>query len=91
MQDSLATMLVVGGIISVAATIPQALTLIKTKDTSTLNLPSWVVWFCYQIISVSYAFSIKAYLYFTLNLMWAIFYAVMVFLIIKYRRESATS
>ena len=87
MQDSLATMLVVGGVVSVAATIPQALMLIKVKRTEELSLPSWVIWFIYQLVSVSYSYSIKAYLYMTINAMWAVFYAVMIYLIVKYRRN----
>lgn len=82
-------MLVVGGVVSVAATIPQALMLVKVKRSDELSLPSWVIWFGYQLISVAYSFTIYAYLYVAINAMWAIFYAVMIFLIVKYRRQPA--
>ncbi len=82
-------MLVVGGVISVAATIPQALMLVKVKRSDELSLPSWVIWFGYQLVSVVYSYSIKAYLYVAINAMWAIFYAVMIYLIVKYRHTPA--
>lgn len=61
--------------------------LVKVKRSDELSLPSWVIWFAYQLISVTYSYSIKAYLYVAINAMWAAFYAVMIFLIVKYRRQ----
>ncbi len=86
MQSFLATLLVIGGFAAVVATIPQALKVIKLKRSDELNLTSWVIWMLYQLISVAYSYSIKAYLYVALNILWGVFYAVMVFLIIKYRK-----
>ena len=87
MQSFLATMLVIGGLAAVVATIPQALKVIRLKRSDELNLASWVIWLLYQVISVVYSYSIGAYLYVALNTLWGIFYGVMVVLIIKYRNN----
>lgn len=87
MQQALAFLLLVGGLASVMAAIPQLSKLVKLKHSTEFNLFSWSVWFFYQVISVAYSVSIKAYVYALINSLWATFYFVMIVLIIKYRKN----
>jgi len=77
--------LVVLGTVSVIAAIPQLITLLQRKKSDQFNLFSWVVWLAYQFTSCIYSFSIKAYAYLFINILWTIFYAVMVMAILKFR------
>jgi len=82
-------LLVICGMISVIATIPQLLKLIKLKHSTEFNLFSWIVWLIYQTVSVAYSWRIKAYLYVVINSLWVGFYLVMVILIIRYRKNDS--
>jgi len=85
MHDTLAFLLLVGGLASVIASIPQLVKLIKLKHSTEFNLFSWSIWFCYQAISVAYSLSIKAYVYVLINSLWTAFYLAMIILIVRYR------
>jgi len=86
MHNLLALLLLLGGLASVIAAIPQLLKLIKLKHSTEFNLFSWSIWFCYQAISVAYSLNIKAYVYAVINSLWTAFYLAMIILIIKYRK-----
>jgi len=90
-HDFLATSLLLGGLVSVLATIPQAAKLIKAKRSDELSLASWIIWFAYQLISIAYSVSIQAWTYVLINACWAVFYALMVGLIIKYRFNTSSN
>jgi len=86
MRNTLATLLLIGGLASVLAAVPQLLKLVKLKRSVEFNLFSWVIWLLYQAISIAYTLDIKAYVYVVINSLWLGFYSVMVILIIRYRR-----
>lgn|GEM_PF-5708289 len=77
--------LLILGTLSVIAAIPQLYTLWQVKASDQFNLFSWFVWFVYQISAGVYSYAIHAYVYFGVNVAWALFYAVMLVLIIKFR------
>lgn len=85
-NNLLATLLLFFGLIAVVAAIPQLLTLLKLKKSEEFSLSTWIIWLCYQSISVLYSIQINAYAYVAINSLWTLFYLCMVFLIIKYRR-----
>lgn len=78
-------LLVLGGISAIAA-IPQLYTLAHAKKSDQFNLFSWLVWLGYQSTSCAYSYAIHAYAYFAINILWTLFYAVMVIFILKFRR-----
>lgn len=78
-------MLLFGGIASVVASVPQLVKLLRLKHSVEFNLFSWTVWLLYQCISVAYTIYIGARIYAVINGLWVCFYAIMVFLIIRYR------
>jgi uncharacterized protein with PQ loop repeat len=78
-------LLLILGVISVLAAIPQLYTLWQVKASDQFNLFSWFVWFGYQATSCVYSYSIRAYVYFGVNIAWTLFYALMLVLIIKFR------
>ena len=82
------SVLVILGTISVIAAIPQLFTLVKRKKSDQFNLFSWFMWLAYQFTSCIYSYSIKAYAYLFINILWTIFYAVMVITILKFRKPS---
>lgn len=85
MQYILATALAITGCLSVIAVIPQLLQLLKIKRSDEFSLISWTTWLIYQVVSVLYTISIKVWVYAAINILWVLFYATMVYLIIKYR------
>lgn len=80
--------LIVLGTFSVIAAVPQLLTLLKRRKSDQFNLFSWFIWLAYQATSCVYSFSIKAYAYLFINILWTIFYAIMVITILKFRKPS---
>jgi len=88
MQIILATALAVTGCLSVIAAVPQLLQLLKIKHSDGFSLISWSTWLMYQVVAVLYTMSIKAWVYFVINLLWVAFYTTMVYLIIKYHVKS---
>jgi uncharacterized protein with PQ loop repeat len=87
MHQILALLLLLGGLASVLAAIPQLIKLISLKHSTEFNLFSWTIWLFYQAISVAYSFNIKAYVYVVINSLWVTFYLTMVALIVKYRKS----
>jgi hypothetical protein len=81
-----AILLLVLGTLSVIAAIPQLYTLVHVKKSDQFNIFSWFVWLGYETTSCAYSYAIHAYIYLAINALWALFYAAMVILILKYRR-----
>lgn len=79
-------LLLILGVLSILAAIPQLYTLMHAKKSDQFNIFSWLVWFGYQASSCAYSYAIHAYAYFVINILWTAFYAIMVILILKFRR-----
>ena len=84
---SMETILVVLGTFSVVAAAPQLITLLKRKKSDQFNLFSWFIWLGYQVVSCFYSYSIRAYAYLFINILWVIFYAIMVMTILRFRKS----
>lgn len=77
--------------VSLVSSIPQARQLVVTRRSDELSLPTWVAWLGTQMISFLYAVSISQGALIFANIGWITFYAVMVGLIIYYRRPAYVS
>lgn len=74
--------------IAVLASYPTLKALYNSKDSSNLSLTSWVIWALYDVVSLVYSVTIKAYIYTAVNACWMVFYLAIILMIIKYRQES---
>lgn len=72
---------------AIIAMAPQVKQLILTRRSNELSLPSWCIWCISQMTAVAYGISLHAVPYIVINGIWLAYYLVMVFLIIKYRRQ----
>ena len=72
--------------IAVLASIPQVRQLFVTKSSGELNIVTWSLWLCTQFISLAYAISLQVHLLIIVNCIWIGFYAIMLSLILYYRR-----
>jgi uncharacterized protein with PQ loop repeat len=70
---------------SVLTALPQVRQLLVLKNSDELNAFSWAAWLVAQITALFYAISIASIPYVIVNIMWILFYATMLGLIIKYR------
>ena len=73
--------------IAVLAMIPQVRRLLITKESDELSLGTWATWGCCQLVSLMYAVSLNARAYIIVNVAWITFYALMVMLIVRYRKQ----
>lgn len=73
--------------LSVVAMGPQIRQMLVSKNTEGLSLITWSVWMSTQLIAMIYSLSIGAWPFFLVSMAWCLFYAVMVTLIVKFRRE----
>ncbi len=73
--------------IAVFAMVPQIKRLILTRQSDELSLGTWATWGCCQVVSFLYALSLNVRAYIYVSIVWFAFYALMVFLIIKYRTK----
>lgn len=85
MHNGLSLLLLITGLASVLAALPQLFRLLRVKTSKELSLFSWTVWLAYQCVSVAYAAYIHATAYAIINALWVVFYAAMVSLIVRYR------
>jgi hypothetical protein len=76
---------IIASIVGIAAGIPQLRKLIATKQSDEFSLATWLTWGGVQCVSLLYALEVGAVLYAAICVVWIVFYAVMVVLIIKYR------
>jgi len=74
-------------LIAIVAVVPQIKKLLVTKQSDELSLGTWTAWTACQGVALLYAISIHAVAYIVVNILWIVFYAVMVFLIIRYRNK----
>ena len=73
--------------IAVLASIPQVRQLLITKSSDELNIATWALWLGTQFISLTYAISLQVHLLIVVNCIWIMFYAIMLTLILYYRRN----
>ena len=73
-------------IISISASLPQLKQLIAAKASDEFSVMTWLVWFCTQLVTLAYVISIENMLMIGANILWAGFYAAMLYLILHYRR-----
>lgn len=76
---------IIASIVGIAAGVPQLRKLIATKQSDEFSLATWLTWGGVQCVSLLYALEVKAMLYAVICVVWIVFYAVIVALIIKYR------
>lgn len=88
MYSGLSLLLLITGIASVVAALPQLFRLLRVKTSRELSVFSWAVWLVYQCVSVAYSAHIHARAYVVINALWVVFYAAMVTLIIRYRANT---
>lgn len=72
--------------IAVLASFPQIRQLLVTKSSDELNIATWSLWLCTQFVSLLYAISLQIHLLLIVNCIWIAFYAIMLSLILYYRR-----
>jgi uncharacterized protein with PQ loop repeat len=87
MHSFLASVLVIVGLVSVAASVPQLVQLLKVKNSDEFNVSTWSIWLLYQVVTLLYTVDIKSVAYSFINSLWLLFYSYMLFLIIKYRPQ----
>jgi uncharacterized protein with PQ loop repeat len=71
--------------LSVFASLPQIRQLIVLKRSDEFSLTTWIIWTLAQISALFYSIHINSIPYLAVNIIWIIFYVVMLFLILKYR------
>lgn len=67
---------------------PQLRKLYITKQSSSLSLTTWATWFASSLVTMAYAYSTNQLIWMSANIAWAVFYATMVIMIIRYRRQT---
>jgi uncharacterized protein with PQ loop repeat len=67
---------------------PQIIQLLRTKKSDELSLTTWIVWMTYQSIALVYAISMHMVVYTVVNILWVMFYAAMIALIVKYHKNA---
>lgn len=72
--------------IAICACFPQLRKLVETKQSDEFSLPTWTIWLVTQGVAIVYAASIGDLLYTAVSVVWFAFYALMVGLIVRYRR-----
>jgi uncharacterized protein with PQ loop repeat len=87
MNNTIETIYLLSSLIAVCAMVPQVKRLVLTKQSDELSLGTWATWGCCQLVSFMYALSLNVRAYIIVNATWIAFYALMVFLIIKYRTK----
>ena len=85
------TIYIIAGLLAISACLPQIRQLIITKASDELSLGTWSVWFMTQCVTLVYVASIDNMLMIIVSAAWVSFYAVMVGLIIYYRRTTKTT
>ena len=76
---------IVGAVIAISASIPQVIKLLRTKRSDEFQLSTWVTWSATQATSLLYVISLGNTHMIATNIAWVSFYAVMAYLIYRYR------
>lgn len=79
---------ILASFIGVIAMVPQVKQLLITRQSDEFNLSTWMSWMACQGVATVYAVTIGAMAYVAVSTVWAMFYALMVILIIKYKRPN---
>lgn len=87
MNISIQTIYLISASIGILAMIPQIKKLLIVKQSDSFSLTTWMVWVCCQVVSFTYASSIGAHAYMYVHATYLLFYIMMVFLIVKYRKR----
>lgn len=77
----------IGALVAISASIPQVIRLFRTKHSGEFQLSTWVIWTGTQATSLLYVISIGNILMIGTNIAWVSFYAVMSYLIYRYRPQ----
>lgn len=72
---------------SLGASVPQVVQLFKEKRSDELSLSTWSMWFLCQITFLIYVTSRGETLMLITNMIWLVFYAAMLWMIVYYRRH----
>lgn len=75
--------------IAVLASFSQIRQLLIAKRSDELSVATWALWLGTQFVSLVYAASISNHLLMGINSVWVTFYAIMVCLILYYRRSNS--
>lgn len=90
-MHTIETIYIIAALTAISACLPQIRQLIITKASDELNLGTWSVWLMTQCVTLTYVASIENLLMTIVNIAWVTFYAVMVGLIVYYRRTNKTT
>jgi len=72
---------------SLGASVPQVIQLFKEKRSEELSLSTWSMWFLCQITFLVYVSARGETLMLVTNMVWLVFYAAMLWMIVYYRRH----
>lgn len=75
-------------VISLSACVPQLRQLVISKRSDEFSLRAWSLWILTQLMTLLYVISIGNMLMTFVNVAWVSFYALMTYLIIRYRRPA---
>lgn len=74
---------------AIIACMPQLSQIYKAKASDELSLATWITWMITQMVSLGYVSYVGNGLLIVVSTAWVSFYALMVCLIVKYRRPVA--
>ena len=76
----------IAGTIAIVASSAQIVQLYRSGRSDELSVMTWALWAATQLVSFLYAVSLRASLLMLFNALWVLFYAIMVGLILYYRK-----
>ena len=74
-------------LVFVYAYIPQILHLIRVKDSTGIDIPAWVTWFCSALVLTVYAVHQKDIVFVTLTALESLALCTVIVLSIRYKRK----
>jgi uncharacterized protein with PQ loop repeat len=84
-MESLAVTYLIANIAQFAACAPQIIQVVRTKDANGLSMKSHEMWFILQLACLPYVFDSSDTIWIFVGCLWALYYALMVWLIARYR------
>ena len=84
-MESLAVTYLIANIAQFAACAPQIVQVVRTKDAGGLSMRSHEMWFILQLACLPYVFDSSDMMWMIVGSLWALYYALMVWLIARYR------
>lgn len=88
MVELLTSLYIAVQIFAVLMAWPQLRKLYIAKQSGELSLTTWATWFLSSLVTMAYAYSTNQPIWMGANIAWAIFYAAMVIMIIRYRKQT---